>query len=132
MSRKDLENTGHLGFVNGISKILLDNLNQLSINERPIHCTDAKRDVMYIKDDNKWNREQDDTKLRTAIQEVSRKSVGALMEWKKDNPDYINADSEFSQQCLIMQRNSVAGYDRDVFFPKVVKVITKEVMVDKN
>lgn len=125
-------NTGNLGFVNGISKILLDNLKQLGIHERPIHCTDLKRDIVYIKDEDKWTKEEDDKKLRSAIQEVSRKSMGTLINWKKSNPDYANINSEFSQQCITMQRNSVAGDDRETFFPKVIRTLNKEMVVDKK
>ena len=87
---------------------------------------------MYIKDEDKWNKEEDDTKLRNAIQTVSRKSVKTLLDWKDINPDYKDGDSELSIRCLSMQRNSVAGEDRDVYFPKVAKLVAKEVMVDKN
>jgi len=132
VSREDLMNTGNLGFVNGISKILLDNLKQLGVHERPIHCTDFKRDIVYIKDEDKWTKEEDDKKLRIAIQEVSRKSMGTLINWKKSNPDYADVNSEFSQQCISMQRNSVAGDDRDTFFPKVIRALNKEMVVDKN
>jgi len=132
VSQDDLHNTGQLGFVDGISKIILDNLKQLSINERPIHCTDIKRETMYIKDEDKWNKEEDDTKLRNAIQTVSRKSVKTLNDWKQVNPDYEDGDSEFSQECLSMQRHSVAGDDREVYFPKVARIVAKEVIVDKT
>ena len=132
VSREDIQNTGQLGFVNGISKILMDNLKQLSINERPIHCTDLKRETMYIKDEDKWNKEDDDTKLRNAIQTVSRKSMKTLIDWKQANPDYEDGDSEFSQECLSMQRHSVAGDDREVYYPKVAKLVAKEVVVDKT
>ena len=132
VSREDIQNTGQLGFVNGISKILMDNLKQLSINERPIHCTDLKRETMYIKDEDKWNKEDDDTKLRNAIQTVSRKSMKTLIDWKQVNPDYEDGDSEFSQECLSMQRHSVAGDDREVYYPKVAKLVAKEVIVDKS
>jgi len=132
VSQDDLHNTGQLGFVDGISKIILDNLKQLSINERPIHCTDIKRETMYIKDEDKWNKEEDDTKLRNAIQTVSRKSMKTLNDWKQVNPDYEDGDSEFSQECLSMQRHSVAGDDREVYFPKVARLVAKEVIVDKS
>jgi hypothetical protein len=132
VSREDLMNTGNLGFVNGISKILLDNLKQLGVHERPIHCTDFKRDIVYIKDEDKWTKEEDDKKLRSAIQEVSRKSMGTLIDWKRSNPDYADGNSEFSQQCITMQRNSVAGDDRETFFPRVIRALNKEVIVDKN
>ena len=132
VSREDIQNTGQLGFVNGISKIIMDNLKQLGVNERPIHCTDLKRETMYIKDEDKWNKEEDDTKLRNAIQTVSRKSVKTLIDWKQVNPDYEDGDSEFSQECLSMQRHSVAGDDREVYYPKVAKLVAKEVIVDKS
>ena len=131
ISYADLENNAQLGFVAGISKIFLDNLKLLDINERPIHCTDIKRETMYIKDEDKWNKESDDTKLQKAIQTVSYKSMGKLMEWKQENPDYQNMDSEFSKRCLDMQRQTLAGSDRDVYYPKVIHVLAKETMVDK-
>jgi len=132
VSREDIQNTGQLGFVNGISKIIMDNLKQLGVNERPIHCTDLKRETMYIKDEDTWNKEEDDTKLRNAIQTVSRKSVKTLQDWKQVNPDYEDGDSEFSQDCLSMQRHSVAGDDREVYYQKVARLVAKEVIVDKT
>ena len=131
ISYEDLENNAQLGFVQGISKIFIDNLRQLGVNERPIHCTDVKREVMYIKDEDKWTKEVDDSKLQKAIQTVSYKSMGKLMEWKQENPDYHDADSEFSKRCLDMQRQSLAGSDREVYYPKVIHVLAKETMVDK-
>ena len=129
VSREDLENNAQLGFVGGISKIFLDNLKQLSINERPIHCTDVKRGTMYIKDDNKWTKEEDCKKLNSAIQTMTQKSTRTLLDWKKENPDYNDHDSEFSNRCIVIQRNSMAGYDRDTYYPKVIKVIAKEVTI---
>ena len=131
ISYQDLENNAQLGFVQGISKIFIDNLRQLGVNERPIHCTDVKRETMYIKDEDKWMKEVDDSKLQKAIQTVSYKSMGKLMEWKKENPDYQDMDSEFSKRCLDMQRQSLAGCDREVYYPKVIHVLAKETMVDK-
>jgi len=129
VSREDLENNAQLGFVSGISKIILDNLRQLSINERPIHCTDLKRETMYIKDDDKWTKETGPAKLNTAIQTITQKSTRTLLDWKKVNPDYQDHDSAFSTRCLVIQRNSMAGYDRDTYYPKVIKAIAKEVVV---
>jgi hypothetical protein len=131
ISYQDLENNAQLGFVAGISKIFLDNLKQLDINERPIHCTDVKRETMYIKDENKWTKEQDDSKLQKAIQTVSYKSMGKLMEWKQENPEYQNADSDFSKRCLDIQKQSLAGSDRVTYYPKVIHSLARETMVDK-
>jgi hypothetical protein len=129
VSREDLENNAQLGFVSGISKIILDNLRQLSVNERPIHCTDVKRETMYIKDDDKWTKEADYNKLNNAIQTITRKSVGTLLKWKDENPDYQDNDSEFSSRCIVIQKNSMAGYDRETYYPKVIKAIAKEVTI---
>jgi hypothetical protein len=131
VSREDLENNAQLGFVSGISKIFLDNLKQLGINERPIHCTDTKRETMYIKDENIWTKQPDDSKLQKAIQTVSYRSIGKLQEWKQENPEYQDVNSEFSEKCLDMQRNTMAGSNREVYYPKVIHVLAKETMVDK-
>ena len=131
VSREDLENNARLGFVDGFSKILIDNLNKMNVTERPIHCTDVKRETMYIKDDNKWNKEEDSTKINKVIQEVTRKSLITLLDWKTENPDNKDNDSEFSNLCIIIQKNSMAGYDRDTYFPKVARAVSKSVMVDK-
>lgn len=131
VSRDDLENNAQLGFVNGITKIFIDNLKQLDIHKRPIHCTDIKRETIYIKDDDKWTREEDDRKMRKAVQEISRKSVGTLIEWKQTNPDYIDGDSEFSQLCIPMLRHSIAGDDRETFLPKVIKNVLREVVISR-
>ena len=128
---EDLENNAQLGFVNGISKIFLDNLKQLDINERPIHCTDVKRETMYIKDENTWTKQPDDEKLQKAIQTVSYRSMGKLAEWKNENPDYKDCNSEFSQKCLDIQKQTLAGSDRPVYYPKVIHALARETVVDK-
>ena len=132
VSQDDLENNAQLGFVNGISKIILDNLRQLSMHERPIHCTDVKRETMYIKDENTWQREEDGDKIKKGIQEVSRKSMKTLNEWKEQNPDYNDMDSEFSNKCITMQQQSNAGSKRDLYYPKIVKTVAKETTIDKT
>ena len=131
VSHEDLENNAQLGFVGGISKILIDNLKLMNKNERPIHCTDAKRETMYIKDDNKWTKEENDSKLRSAIQEITRKSISSLMAWKRGNPESDDMDSDFSSRCIVIQQQSMAGYNREVYYPKVIHAIAREVFVSK-
>jgi len=131
VSHEDLENNAQLGFVGGVSKILIDNLKLMNRNERPIHCTDVKRETMYIKDDNKWTKEEDDSKLRSAIQEITRKSIGTLMTWKRGNPESDDMDSKFSNHCIVIQQQSMAGFNRDVYYPKVIHAIAREVLVLK-
>jgi len=126
VSHDDLENNAELGFVNGITKILMDNLRQLTLHERPIHCTDVKRETLYIKDQDEWNKDDSNEKLENAIQEVSRKSMQSLLEWKQTNPDYNDLDSEFSKKCIPMQRNSSAICKKDSFYPKIIHILAKE------
>ena len=125
ISHDDLENNAQLGFVNGITKILMDNLGLLTINERPIHCTDVKRETMYIKDENKWNKDHSVEILENAIKEVSRKSIQSLLDWKKINPEYGNMDSEFSKKCIPMQQNSTGICNKDSFYPKIIHNLAK-------
>ena len=132
VSHEDLENNAQLGFVNGISKIILDNLKQLSIYERPIHCTDLKRETVYVRCDDKWSKENSADKLSTAIRDISYKSIGVLNEWKQSNPDYQDINSEFSDKCIVMSKNTLAGYDRDTYYPKVIRIISKETVIDRN
>ncbi len=131
ISYEDLENNAQLGFVNGISKIFIDNLKQLDITERPIHCTDVKRETMYIKDENTWTKQADDEKLQKAIQTVSYRSMGKLAEWKQENPDYKDCNSEFSQKCVDIQLQTLAGSNRGTYYPKVIHSLAKETAVDK-
>lgn len=132
VSQHDLENNANMGFIDGITKIFMDNLKQLSVYERPIHCTDSKREIMYIKDENTWQKEEDDKKLVNAIQEVSRKSVTALKSWKENNPEYEDADSDFSNKCLVIQQQSIAGENRKQYYPKVIKNVARETAIDKD
>jgi hypothetical protein len=131
VTREDLENNARLGFVDGVSKILIEHLKLLNQTERPIHCTDIKRETMYIKDEDKWTREEDSSKFNKAIQEVTRKSMISLLDWKEENPDYKDRDSAFSERCIVIQQQSMAAHNRDTYFPKVARAVAKEVMVDK-
>ena len=126
ISHDDLENNAQLGFVNGMTKILMDNLKLLTLHERPIHCTDVKRETMYIKDENKWNKDHSVEILENAIKEVSRKSMQSLSQWKKSNPDYKDMDSEFSKKCIPMQQNSMGLCNKSTFYPKIIHNLAKE------
>ena len=130
VSHKDLEKNAELGFVNGISKILMDNLKQLTLYERPIHCTDVKRETMYIKDHDQWQKDEGE-KITNAIQEVSRKSIRSLMDWKNDNPDYDGAESEFSNKCVAIQQQSLAGDKKELYYQKVIHNLAKESSLTK-
>ena len=128
----DLENNANLGFVGGMAKILLDNLKNMSIYQRPIHCTDVKRETIYIKDENKWEKEEDMKKLKTAIQEISRKSMVHLSQWREENPEYVDLDSELGVKYILMNQTSIAGNNRELYHNKIIKTVAKETIIDKQ
>ena len=87
-----------------------------------------KREVLYIKDDNIWQKEEEivNNKINHAIQAISKKSLVSLLEWKQNNPEYENLDSEFSNKCITIQQNSLAGNKKNVYYPKVIHNLAKE------
>ena len=127
----DLINNAQLGFAGGISKILMDNLKQFNLYERPIHYTDIKREIMYIRDEDKWQKDDTDQKIEDGIKEVSRKSIGSLLKWKQENPEYSNVDSDFSNKCIEIQQQSSAGMNKNSY-PKIKTKIAKENIIHKE
>ena len=95
----DLMEVGEIGYVDGISKIIVKNLNNLDETERPIHCTDKKRETMYIKDDDKWEKEDDNkTKLKKAINRIADKNINLLPQFRENYPSYNNSSSKISDK----------------------------------
>jgi len=131
----DLEAVGKLGFVDGISNIIVKNLNSLEETKRPIHCTDAKREVMYIKDEDKWEKEEiKNTKIRKVIKHIAHKNSKILPEFKKKHPDCGKSESKFSDQYnkLIIEAMGGKGDNDLEKEDKIIKNIAKEVIIDKT
>ena len=131
----DLENVGKLGFVEGISNIIVKNLKALDVHKRPVHCSDSKREVMYIKDEDKWEKENDDkNKLRKAIKRVANKNSRLLPEFKEKHPDCGKSSSAYSDQYnkLIVEAMGGSGNEDIDNENKIIKKIAKEVVIDKN
>ena len=131
----DLETFGHSGYVEGVSKILIKNLNELETCKRPIHCSDSKRDVLYIKDDNKWSKENEDKLvIKKAIRDVSNKNIKQITEWTNLNPDCKKSDSRKNDQYLKIVMNSMSGGSNEEQcnnVEKIIKNITKSVIIEK-
>ena len=95
----DLMEIGEIGYVEGISKIIVKNLNNLDETERPIHCTDKKRETMYVKDEGEWNKEDDKrTKLKKAITKIADKNIRLLPQFREKYPEYKNSSSKISDK----------------------------------
>ena len=130
----DLEKVGEVGFVEGISNIIVKNLNSLDETKRPIHCTDAKREVLYVKDDNKWEKEEEEKiKLRKVIKKIAHKNSKQIINFKEKHPDCGKSASKFSDQYnkLVIEAYGGKGEDHDNE-SKIIKKIAKEVIVEKD
>jgi hypothetical protein len=131
----DIESIGELGFVNGMSKLIIKHLNALDENMRPVHCNDPKRDSLYVKDANVWEKEDSDNKkIKKAIKYISHKNICAIPEWKAKYPDCIYSDSKKSNQYnhIVIEAMGGPGDNDEEKVDKIVKKIAKEVTIDKN
>lgn len=130
----DLEEVGELGYAEGMSKIIINKLNALDIRKRPIHCSDRKRDIMHIKDQDKWQRDTPDQfKLRSAIKRISKKNSDLLMEWKAAHPNVQLPTHSKNDQYMHLILESVGGkMDIDVSERKIMKNIAKHVLIQKS
>lgn len=131
----DLEAVGEAGYVEGISNIIVKNLKALDVTERPIHCADKKREVIYIKDEDKWEKEDDDKKkLRKVINKVSRKNERLLQKYKEVHPGCNYSDSKYADQYskLVIEAMGGIGNNDNENAEKIIKNIAKEVVIDKS
>jgi hypothetical protein len=131
----DIESIGELGFVNGMSKLIIKNLNALAENMRPVHCSDPKRESLYVKDSNVWEKEDSENKkIKKAIKYISHKNICAIPEWKAKYPDCIYSDSKKSDQYnhIVIEAMGGPGDNDAEKADKIVKKIAKEVTIDKN
>jgi hypothetical protein len=130
----DLESVGKDGFINGISNIIVKNLKSLDITQRPVHCTDSKREVLYIKDENKWEKEgEENNKLRKAIKHVAYKNSKMLSAFREKHPDCNKSDSKYSDQYnkLVIEAMGGKGDNDKEKEDKIIKNIAREVIVEK-
>ena len=129
----DLIKVGEIGYVEGISNIITKNLNALDVTQRPVHCTDKKREVLYVKDENKWEKEDEDkNKIRKVIKKVMIKNQRLLPEYKEKCPDYNKASSKVSDQYNTIIVESMGGRGDNDFEKenKIIKKITKVTTID--
>jgi hypothetical protein len=126
----DLERVGEFGFVDGISNIIIKNLKELDVTERPIHCTDKKREVLYVKDENKWEKDDEKNKIKKAIKRVANKNIRLLPSFKEKYPDCNKSTSTHSDKYnkIIVESMDTDGENAN----KIITKITKEVIVEKD
>jgi uncharacterized membrane protein len=131
----DLERVGKIGYVEGISNIITSNLKALDVTQRPIHCTDKKRETLYVKDEDKWEKENNEKKkLRKVIKHVAHKNSKLIPEFKNKYPNCVESESKKSDQYnkLIIEALGGSGDNDTEKEDKIIKKIAKEVIIDKN
>jgi hypothetical protein len=131
----DLENVGKVGFVDGISSIIVKNLNLLDETKRPVHCTDTKREIMYVKDENKWEKEDEDKKkIRKMIKYVTHKNTKLMKEFREKYPGCEKSESKYSNSYdkLIVEAFGGKGDNDEEKENKIIRKIAKNVVIEKN
>jgi hypothetical protein len=133
---QDLEKTGKLGYVEGISSILLKGLRELNVYQRPIHCTDLKRETVYVKDNDTWEKDSGEkTKLKNVIKLIAKKNLKTLPKWQQENPDFITLDTKENNEYLKIALNSLGGQSEEEdekFTGKIIRNVLKDVLIDKS
>ena len=136
LSVSDLEETGKLGYAEGISQVFIKNLNGIDYTQRPIHCSDSKREIIYIKEDDQWIKESDSKdKLTNAIKIVANKNIKQIPEWQKANPKYNDPASKQNDKYMKMLCEVMSGSSKEEQqknYSKIIKNISKEVVIDKD
>jgi hypothetical protein len=120
------------GISRGITDVMIKGLKELDIHKRPIHCTDIKRDIMYIKDEDKWSKDENHEMMKNTIVKIADKERTALQQWAIDNPDWIETERK-QLDYLTMVRSicePIENYDN--YEKKILKNLGKEIQIDKK
>jgi hypothetical protein len=134
LNLRDLERVGEEGYVKGISHIIVNNLKDLDVHKRPVHCSDVKRETMYVKDEDAWAKDEAKKKLSKMIKHVAHKNQKQIGEWKDENPEHKDSDSTKSEQYLKIVGESMTGLtnddDSETCTNKIIKTIAKETVIE--
>ena len=129
----DLEEVGKLGYVEGISNIIIRKLNEMDVHKRPIHCSDAKREIMYVKDDNVWEKENSSNdRIRKAIKHITKKNGDMMIPWSQKHPSCMNIEHRLNDVYVQIMSQCMGGKESFIESEnKIMKKIAKAVFIDK-
>jgi hypothetical protein len=129
----DLEDVSKQGYIDGISNIIVKKLNEMDVHKRPIHCSDAKREIMYVKDQNKWEKEEPSyARLRKAIKYISKKNSDLLSQWSEAHPASKNITSQTNTEYMQMIMQAMGGRGEIIENEnKIIKKIARTVLIEK-
>tara|TARA_B100001059_G_C17792521_1_gene561019 strand:+ start:966 stop:1709 length:744 start_codon:yes stop_codon:yes gene_type:complete len=128
---EDLNYTKTNGLIEGVSSIFVNGLKQLETSKRPIHCTDMKRETLYIKDNNEWDRENGKAKLRSAINDVANKQRKAISAWEQEHPEWAETDKGKEEYIRLVQ-SVMTDVSSGTNENKIIKSIAKETVIEKD
>lgn len=132
---EDFIQTGELGFVDGLSHVMIERINNMEIYSRPLHCTDLKRETVYIKDDEKWEKDENKEHLRNAVKKIARKNENMRPIWYGTVPDVDILGSDNCEKFFKYSKSALGGYGKDqtkAFEDKIMRNVLKEVTIDKQ
>ena len=128
---QDLEKMNEIGYVNGITQIFKNGLNKLALTQRPLHCSDIKREILYVKDEDGWEKDDNKEKINKAINTLGRKTLQRFPEWMEKNPNCNDSNTPANDEYHALIENTVAQNTEDNK-KKIMKNILKEVTIDKD
>jgi len=136
VSLEDVSNVGRLGYADGISRIIINALKDMDVYERPIHCSDIKREIMYIKDNDIWEKDDERKyKMKRVLKLISHKNVKRLLDWREAHPGWLVYDSKEEAECLRITNESMGGAsdeENERLYKKMIRKIAHETLIDKN
>ena len=130
----DLENVAEVGYVEGISNIIVKNLKKLDVTQRPVHCTDKKRETMYVKDEDTWEKDEENKQMHKVVKKVTDKNARLILKYKEAHPDCMTYHSRFNDKYNKIIVESMGGSGNNMFEKeeKIIAKVSKEVTVDKE
>ena len=131
---KDIENIGKNGYVSGMTDMIVSRIKELDVTKRPMHCTDLKRETMYIKDNNQWTKDTpENTKLHQMIDYMAKQNYAKMPLWRQRNPECLDSDHPKYDFCIKMMRNMLGdvGEEQVRLDNKVIKNLSRHILVDK-
>jgi hypothetical protein len=132
----DLERIGEVGYVEGISNIVIDKLNEMDVYKRPIHCSDAKREIMHVKDNDVWTKDNaNNDKIRLALKYITKKNIDLIRPWAIANPGALNSDHRLNDKYQLMVIEAMGGNKNKTMKEgedKIIKKISRMVLINKN
>jgi hypothetical protein len=134
LTLEDLENTGKVGYVKGITDIVVRGLKEMDVHKRPIHCSDLKREVMYVKDNDVWHKDEDNVKVKKAIQNIGTRNYRQVKEWIEKHPEAKDINTKKHEQYVQIRLKCTGGIDKeedDKIHSKILSNIAKVIHINK-